>query len=223
MKDQTDITLLLDRTGSMLGIVDEVVGGVNGFVELQKDAGDVVYTLVQFDSLDNQEVVHDAVPIDEVPLMTPETYIPRALTPLYDALGLAIARTGERLKQLAEGERPERIVFVVFTDGHENASTEYRVSAVRDMVEAQHEEYGWEFVFLGADIDAFGEAGSMGVARGTTANLARENVRSALVHTGVNVMAYATGGDRDFLSFSDHQREELGKLSRKTREQEKEL
>ena len=141
-QDLTDITFLLDRTGSMASIASDVVGGYNAFLEEQKSApGQALFTLVQFDSQNPQDVVHDAKPIADVPAMKPKNFRPRSMTPLFDALGMAIARTGERLSAMDEPQRPGKVVFVVFTDGEENASREYSGQRVKEMVKLQGETY----------------------------------------------------------------------------------
>jgi hypothetical protein len=149
----TDITMLLD----------DVIGGFNEFVRRQQDAeGDCVLSLVQFDSTDPYEVIHQTVPIDRVPELNPETYSPRSRTPLLDALGRTITRTGERLAKMAEPDRPGSVIFVVITDGLENASREYSRKQVFEMIREQREVYNWQFVFLAAEQDAIGEAHGYG-------------------------------------------------------------
>lgn len=165
--DLTDITLLLDRSGSMETVRDDVVGGVNAFIEEQKKAqGDAVFSLVQYDSVDPQEVVINACHIQQVGPLTEEDYTPRSGTPLRDAMGHCIASTGERLKAVDESARPGKVVFVVFTDGCENSSVSFSQKQLKEIVRRQQDVYSWQFVFLGADIDAFAQAEALGGQRG---------------------------------------------------------
>lgn len=159
----THITLLLDRTGSMASIRDEVIGGFNAFVaDQQRQAGRATLTLVQFDSQHPYEVVHRALPIQDVPPLTTQTYVPRAATPLLDALGRAILDLEATLAALAEEERPEQVVLVVITDGQENASREFSKAQVTDLIQAKQAQ-GWQVVFLSADLDAIDEAVTTGI------------------------------------------------------------
>lgn len=134
--DCTDITILLDRTGSMASAVTDTIGGFNTFLQGQKaEPGRCLLSLVQFDDIDPQEIIHDAKAIAEVPELTGETFVPRGRTPLLDALGKAIVRTGQRLAALPETDRPNKVIFVILTDGQENASREYTRPQVFDMID----------------------------------------------------------------------------------------
>jgi hypothetical protein len=165
----THIVVLLDRSGSMESIAPDVIGGYNRFIAEQRDNGtDAKVTLVQFDSTDPHEVVHEASPISEVPRLTEKNFIPRASTPLLDATGRLIAKIRER--QALDSRRPEEkdeIVFVTITDGEENNSREFTLSQTREMI-ANCEKDGWTFVFLSAGLDAYGEAHGMGLNTGKT-------------------------------------------------------
>jgi hypothetical protein len=168
MKNSTDIIVVLDRSGSMSPLQADVIGGFNRFLEDQKKVpGEATMTLVQFDQ--EYEFVHKAAPLAEVPPFTEETYLPRGSTALLDAVGRAIAETRERHAKLAEGERPEKVVFLIITDGHENSSVEFTKVQVREMVERQTANAHWEFVYLGAHVDAFDEAAAIGIVFARTA------------------------------------------------------
>lgn len=157
--DLTDITLVVDRSGSMEICRTDAEGGVNRFVKEQKQAnGEAVLTLVQFDT--SYDFVHTAKPITEVPAYR---LIPRGMTALLDAVGKAISETGERLEKTVEEERPGCVVFVIVTDGHENSSRKFTKVAVQGMIARQQSQYNWQFTFLGADQAAFDEAVSLGV------------------------------------------------------------
>lgn len=210
MKDWTEITLLLDRTGSMGSIKSDVIGGVNEFIERQKRAGDnATFTLVQFDCQDPQEIVCDTKPIQDAPQLTEATYQPRGRTPLLDALGQCIVRTGERLAGMAEQNRPDKVVFVIVTDGQENASREYSRTQIKDMVTRQSNDYKWQFVYIGADVDSFAEAGGMGIGRRTSADYDRAKFRQAMGITGHGVASYRATGSAQSLHYSGEDRQKM--------------
>lgn len=161
---KTDITVVLDRSGSMASIANDVIGGLNLFVQAQaRIEGEASFTLVQFD--DRYEVVHAHVPIQRVPALTDRTYVPRGSTALLDAIGRTIVDTGTRLAMMPEADRPQVVIVAVQTDGLENASREFTRPQVFGMVRHQEEKYAWQFVFLAADQDAIDEGGRMGFAR----------------------------------------------------------
>jgi Mg-chelatase subunit ChlD len=154
---------LLDRSGSMSSMVDDVIGGFNRFLaDQQADGPDARMTLVQFDSQDPQEILTDALTIQRVRALTNRTFEPRGGTPLLDATGRLIARAAARAQDRRQlGKRPEEIVFVTVTDGEENQSREYDRRTIRRLVSEKSAE-GWTFVFLSAGLDAYAEAGSLG-------------------------------------------------------------
>jgi len=163
--------VLLDRSGSMQAIADDVIGGFNHLLAEQKaDGADARMTLVQFDSQDPEEVIADAVPVLEVVDLDAATFVPRGGTPLLDATGRIIARASAHAAQLAAcGSPAEDITIVTVTDGQENQSRELGLDQVRAMISAK-QSAGWTFAFLSAGLDAYGEAGRMGLdARSTQA------------------------------------------------------
>jgi hypothetical protein len=210
MNDQlTDITIVLDRSGSMESIADDTKGGFDQFVKDQQDApGACVLTLVQFDT--EYEFVHTAKPIADVP---PLEFHPRGSTALLDAFGRAIAETGERIEKMAESERPGKVLFVVITDGHENASREFTKSAIAEKVKHQSEKYGWQFVFLGANMDAIAEGAGYGVARATSATFAPSGqcVAALYAATSRNVRSYRSSGKSADLEYTDTDRANVSK------------
>lgn len=156
MKNYTDITVLIDKSGSMCGRRHDTIGGFNSLLDEQRKAdGEAVMTLIQFD--DQYEVNYVARDVRSLPNLTPESYNPRGSTALNDALAKAVAQTGERLRTLHENDRPTNVLFVLITDGEENSSQEFRgkegLRRVRNMVSHQEEKYNWKFLFLGANID----------------------------------------------------------------------
>lgn len=192
MRDCTDITMILDRSGSMTATRKETVGGVNRFLEEQKKVpGEAVFSLVQFD--DFYENWTTGKKLAEVEPMTEESYQPRGWTALIAAIARTIEETGERLRALPEAERPNKVVFVIITDGQENWSEKVSWSkgvtraALREMVERQREVYKWEFVFLGANQDAFEEARFIGVPVANVANYNADPVGTARAYAAVSV------------------------------------
>src|SRR5882724_10365063 len=181
----THISVVLDRSGSMAECASDTVGGFNRFVSDQKQVpGQATLTLVQFDT--EYEIVHDCIDIQKVP---PLDFRPRGNTALLDAFGKAIVTTGEWLGKKAEEERPEHVVFVVLTDGHENASKEFSKAKVRDLVKQQSDTYKWQFVFLGANIDSIDEGGQIGVAAAMAMNYNPKNVKAAYGVVSKNLSA----------------------------------
>ena len=173
--DLTDITLVVDRSGSMQSIRQDAEGGVNAFIKKQaEEPGQAVLTLVQFDT--EYEFLHSGKPIAEVPQYR---LVPRGTTALLDAIGRAINETGARISRQAEADRPSLVVFVVMTDGFENSSREFTKAAVRQMIEHQREKYNWQFTFLGADQDAFAEATELGISSHGAATFSRDSVEYA--------------------------------------------
>lgn len=163
----THFVILLDRSGSMETIADDVVGGFNTWLADQQRSGDdAVLTLVQFDSQDAHEVVIDAAPIAGIRPLGRDRFIPRGATPLLDATGRVIAMARRREQErAAHGLPAEGVVVVSITDGHENHSRECTVSGIRDLI-TERESAGWTFVFLSAALDVYGEAGALGYRAG---------------------------------------------------------
>ena len=165
----TELVFILDRSGSMSGLESDTIGGFNSMLEKQrKEEGEALVSTVLFD--DVCEVIHDREDIKEVSKLTPEDYYVRGCTALLDAVGGAIHHIGNVHKYAREEDRPGKTLFVITTDGLENASREYTFKKVKKMIERQKEEYNWEFLFLGANIDAIEVAGHMGIARDRAAN-----------------------------------------------------
>ncbi|QEL18002.1 vWA domain-containing protein [Limnoglobus roseus] len=182
-QDLTDITVVMDRSGSMQACQADAEGGLNRFVEDQKKLpGEATFTLVQFDH--EYEFVHKAIPIRTVPYCR---LVPRGNTALLDAVGRAIVETGERLAKTPEADRPALVVFVITTDGQENASREYTKAKVQEMISHQTDVYKWQFTYLGANQDSFGEAGAMGIPMSGTANFTAATARVAYASASAQV------------------------------------
>ena len=158
---QTELVFILDRSGSMAGLESDTIGGFNGMIaQHRSEGGDVLVSTVLFDH--EHEVVHDRVRIADVPALTSKEYYTRGCTALLDAMGDAIHHIKNVHKYARPEDRPARTMFIITTDGMENSSTHYTADQVRAMVK-QQEEAGWEFVFLGANIDAVQVAGGLGI------------------------------------------------------------
>lgn len=174
-KDLTDITLVVDRSGSMNAVRSDAEGGINAYIEDQAKAeGEALLTIVEFDTeydfVTRGELIQDVKPYQ---------LVPRGGTALLDAVGRAVVETGARLAAMPEAERPGLVVFVIMTDGKENSSREFTNAQVKEMIETQQTVYSWRFLFLGANQDAFAEAGGMGIDAVGVAQYAASKTRAA--------------------------------------------
>lgn len=168
-KNLTEMVFILDRSGSMSRLVTDTVGGYNSLIEKQmKEEGEASVTTVLFD--DKYEVVCDNIDIKKVEPMTDKVYYARGMTALLDAIGKTINVVSARQKNAVPSATPAKTVVVIMTDGMENASKEYKIDDVKRMIELQQKEYGWEFLFMGANIDAVKVAGGMGISANRAAN-----------------------------------------------------
>ncbi len=161
-KNLTEIIFIIDRSGSMGGLEEDTIGGYNAFLKRQKEAeGEAIISTVLFNN--TSEVIHDRKPIDEVKPLSNEEYRVGGCTALLDAIGGAIHHIRNLHKYARTEDVPEKTIVVITTDGLENASRNYSYSKVKKMVEEETKEYGWEFLFLGANMDAIKAAGSFGI------------------------------------------------------------
>lgn len=175
----TELVFILDRSGSMSGLEKDTIGGFNSMLEQQrKEPGDALVSTVLFDNI--AEVIHDRVSIAQVPNLTEKDYFVRGCTALLDAVGGAIQHIGNIHKYARREDVPEKTLFIITTDGMENASRRYSYEKVRKMIARQKERYGWEFLFLGANIDAVAEAGRFGIDESMAANYHSDAAGTAL-------------------------------------------
>lgn len=178
-KGLTEVVFILDRSGSMGGLEADTIGGYNAMLEKQrKGEGEVVISTVLFD--DKVEVLHDRLPIEKIEKMTDEEYYVRGCTALLDAFGGAIKHIGGIHKAMKEEERPEHTIFVVTTDGMENASRKYSYDKVKKMVEKKTNKNGWEFMFLGANMDAVSEGAKLGIRKERATQYCCDSVGTAV-------------------------------------------
>lgn len=160
-KNVTEIIFLLDRSGSMSGLESDTIGGFNAFIKKQSELeGETLVTAVMFD--DQYEVLWNGNDAKNVKLTDREYYV-RGCTALLDAVGKTILDVGHRLSMAIEEQKPGKVIFVITTDGMENASREFNYDKVKELIKHQQEKYNWEFIFMGANIDAVKEADSLGI------------------------------------------------------------
>ena len=168
-KNLTELVFILDRSGSMSGLERDTIGGFNAMIEKQKKQdGECIVSTVLFD--DESRVIHDRVSLDEIRPMTEDDYFVGGCTALIDAIGGAIHHIGNVHKYARNEDVPENTIFIITTDGQENASHRYSSDKVKQMIERQKEKYGWEFLFIGANIDAVETAKRYGIDRNRAVN-----------------------------------------------------
>ncbi len=178
-ENMTELVFILDRSGSMGGLESDTIGGFNGMIaKQQKEEGEALVSTVLFD--DVSEVIHDRVPIGKIEKLTDKDYYVRGCTALLDAVGGAIRHISNVHKYAREEDRPEKTLFIITTDGLENASREYCFKDIKRMIGQQKEKHNWEFLFLGANIDAIEVAGNMGISRERAANFHSDKEGTAL-------------------------------------------
>jgi hypothetical protein len=217
--DYTHMAVILDRTGSMESIRDDTIGGFNAFLNEQKQQpGKATLTLVQFDSQDPYEAIHQVKTIKEVPELTKETYVPRATTPLLDAIGRGINDLGKCLADMKEDDKPSKVVFVVITDGQENASREFRRDQILKMINEKEKQYGWQFVFLSADLDAINDALDHGFQAKAAMAFDQTGVgaQNAWASVSQNIANYWSSKAKD-VSFSEEDRKKQRSERKKKR------
>lgn len=178
-KGLTELVFILDRSGSMSGLESDTIGGYNSLLEKQKkEDGECIITTVLFD--DKYELLHDRINSKGILPITGKEYFVRGSTALLDAIGRSIDKIANAQKHTADEEKAEKVIFIITTDGMENASREYGYDKVREMVERQKEKYGWEFIFLGANIDAVETAARFGICADRAADYYADSVGTQL-------------------------------------------
>jgi uncharacterized protein YegL len=201
--------LIVDRSGSMRAIREEATGGIRHFLQEQAALpGRATLTLVQFDNV--HETVHDFALLEEA---APYELVPRGMTALLDACGFAVTGTGEKLAALPEQDRPGKVIVLITTDGEENHSSEYTKEQVRDMITRQQDDYGWQFSYVGANVDAFAEARALGIAKVSSLDFAGtpEGAKASYASASAASARYVRGQSAS-ISYTDEERDKsMGK------------
>lgn len=212
MKNKTDITIILDRSGSMESVKTDTIGGFNSFLEGQrKIEGEAALSLVQFD--DQYEAVYTDRDINIADKLTDATFQPRGMTALYDAVGRTINTVGQRLAALTENERPDKVLLVIMTDGFENSSREFNAAKIAEMINHQRSVYKWEFMFIGANQDAVLSAKEIGLPTHAALTYAPNAAGTKAVYSAMmeKVANYRVSNDAAALQFDDKDRDEQKK------------
>jgi hypothetical protein len=208
MKDGLiDITFVLDRSGSMSSCKDDTIGGFNSYISSQKDLkeGQVLFTLVQFDH--EYDVVHRAKKVSDIPELNLMTFYPRGNTALLDAIGRSIEEAGQRFSKMKEEDKPEKVIFVILTDGQENSSKEYNIKQINEMISHQQSKYSWEFIFLGANQDAISTGCSLGISVGKSMTYSQTSIGTKAVFDSISrITTNYRGKKYDKTDFSEEER-----------------
>lgn len=206
-KGLTELVFILDKSGSMSGLEKDTIGGYNSMLEKQKVvAGEALITTVLFDS--SYELLHDRIDIRAVNPLTEKEYCVGGSTALLDAIGGTIHKIGNAQKNTAANYRAEKVMFVIITDGEENSSREYSADRIKQMIERQKTRYAWEFIFLGANIDAVTTAGRFGISPDRAQNY---HADSAGVELNFRVMSNAVTSLREISAVPEGWNDEIQK------------
>ncbi|WP_020527715.1 vWA domain-containing protein [Flexithrix dorotheae] len=218
-KGYTDIVVLLDRSGSMSSIKEDMMGGFNTFLKEQKKLdGECTISLYSFDENNGRlsyDTIYREVPIKKAGNLNDENFVPRGMTPLLDAMGKLINETGNRYRGMNSEDRPERIVLVIITDGLENASREFKKEQINKMVQHQEDKYSWNFIYLGANQDAIAEGQSMGFSAKMAMTYEVSKTRMMYSSLSKNIANFrkSAAPSKESLAFTEEQRKESGKKS----------
>lgn len=184
-KDLTELVFILDKSGSMAGLESDTIGGYNAMLKKQQEQpGEAIVTTVLFD--DKYELLHDRINIKGINPITEKEYFVEGCTALLDAIGKTIKKIDNAQRHTSEEEQAEKVMFVITTDGMENASKEYSYNKIKAMVKQQKKKYGWEFIFLGANMDAVETAGRFGIDADRAANYNADSQGTSLNFTVVS-------------------------------------
>lgn len=196
-KKSTEIVFILDKSGSMSGLEEDTIGGFNSMLKKQKkQEGECVVTTVLFDS--DNSVIHDRIKLSDVPDMTEDDYVTGGSTALLDTIGQTIEHIERIQKYIRKEDIPEQTVFVITTDGMENASRKYSKSTIKWMIEDKKERYGWEFIFIGANIDAVQTASGLGIDKSRSANYVASSKGTGFMYDTVSDAIFDMREDGEF-------------------------
>lgn len=216
-KGLTELVFILDRSGSMGGLESDTIGGYNSMLEKQKkEPGEAIISTVLFD--DQYELLHDRIKLSAISAITEKEYFVRGSTALLDAIGKSIKKIVNVQRHTAEEEQAERVLFVITTDGMENASREFSYEDVRQMIEHEKEKYSWEFLFLGANIDAISTAERFGIASNRAVRFHADKKGTAISYDVVNETVASM---RMMNSIDDNWKERIEKDYRDRNEEKK--
>jgi hypothetical protein len=216
MKNKTDITIILDRSGSMESVKADTIGGFNSFLSSQQNnETEACLSLLQFD--DQFDTLYIDKNVKLADKLTAATFQPRGMTALFDAIGITINSVGQRLAALPEAERPDKILLVIVTDGEENSSREFTADKIAEMINHQRDVYKWEFMFIGANQDAVLSANKIGIPTQAALTYAAnsEGTQIAFSMMANKVNNYRNLNEAAALEFNDEDREEQYKAGAK--------
>lgn len=181
----TSINVIIDRSGSMSGLATDTIGGFNTFLAEQKVVpGEAIFTLCTFN--DDYSLIHDGAKLSSIPDLNSTSYKPSGGTALLDAMGTTIDSVGKKLASMKEEDRPSKVIFLIMTDGQENSSKRFTPSQIKAMVQHQKDVYNWEFVFMGANIDAITEGEALGISVQNTFNYIADSVGTKNLYKSVS-------------------------------------
>ena len=209
MKKYVKIINIIDRSGSMLSMLDAAIGGFNSFLEEQKDVeGKAVVTTVMFSNLYNK--MYESVDVSDVKYLNKENYVPGGTTALYDAIGRTIDEEIELLSSIPKKKRPSKTLCVILTDGYENASRSYSREKIKSMVEEMKKEFDWEFIFLAANEDAAFTADGIGISKGNSYSFTNtsDGLRKAYKAVNYASRVYRTSAKKGVMDLMDTYRKE---------------
>ena len=198
----TEIGVVLDRSGSMSGVVSDAIGGFNTFLETQKEIpGDANITVSLFD--DVIEYYVKDTPVKSVAPLTKITYVPRGMTALYDAIGVLINDFGKKFSNMKEEDRPAKVIIAILTDGAENASKEFTENKIFDMIKTQRDTYNWEFIFLAAGESAMTEGANIGMSMTKCAQFVNDSAGNTAAYTALCSYTRSLRGAVDMTSYNE--------------------
>jgi hypothetical protein len=214
-KDLCELVVIIDESGSMQNVTNDTIGGFNTFLETHQNLpGEALLTLVKFNT--NYNIVHNGVNVKDVPKLNGKTYFPGSMTALLDAVGKSIDEVGKRYDALKKKDKPGKVIFLVITDGEENSSKEYKLEQIKEKTKNRQEKDKWEFVFMGANQDAWAAGGGMGIANNVNYTVDDTNVLfSQSAYYSANIRMYSKKASlKNFDLSADEVDKELKKMKK---------